>query len=252
VPRSDAFFPASRGGATARLARLERTLRGRGGRARAEGEKAYLKSDLEFLGVDAATLRRTAREFLAAEADLGHRALLALVRAAWRRPVHELRAVAIALLEARADSLRAEEMPLLESMLRRSGSWAYVDWICLRLVAPLVEREPDLARTLDRWARDDDFWIRRSALLSLLPAIRRGGGDWRRFERYADAMIDEREFFIRKAIGWVLREAGKQRPERVVAFLRPRLHRAAGLTRREAVKYLPPAHRRQLFGGSQR
>ena len=53
-------------------------------------------------------------------------------------------------------------------------------------------------------------------------------------------MLEEREFFIRKAIGWVLREAGKRRPDEVVAWLAPRTDRASGVTMREAVKYLPP------------
>jgi len=53
-------------------------------------------------------------------------------------------------------------------------------------------------------------------------------------------MLVEREFFIRKAIGWVLREAGKRRPADVAAWLAPRTHRASGVTMREAVKYLPP------------
>ena len=51
-------------------------------------------------------------------------------------------------------------------------------------------------------------------------------------------MLDEREFFIRKAIGWVLRETSKQRPELVYEWLLPRAHRASGVTIREAVKYL--------------
>jgi 3-methyladenine DNA glycosylase AlkD len=54
-------------------------------------------------------------------------------------------------------------------------------------------------------------------------------------------MLEEKEFFIRKAIGWVLREVGKRRPAEVVAWLAPRTHRASGVTMREAVKYLPAA-----------
>ena len=60
-------------------------------------------------------------------------------------------------------------------------------------------------------------------------------------------MLDEREFFIRKAIGWVLREAGKRRPEEVAAWLAPRTDRASGVTMREAVKYLPPEVGRSLM-----
>ena len=59
-------------------------------------------------------------------------------------------------------------------------------------------------------------------------------------------MLEEREFFIRKAIGWVLREVSKKRPELVVEWLGPRTGRASGVTFREAVKYLPPDDRERL------
>jgi len=77
--------------------------------------------------------------------------------------------------------------------------------------------------------------------------LRRGGGDFERFARYADAMLDEHEFFIRKAIGWVLRETGKRRPDLVADWLAPRIPRASGVTVREAVKPLPPARREELL-----
>jgi 3-methyladenine DNA glycosylase AlkD len=65
-----------------------------------------------------------------------------------------------------------------------------------------------------------------------------GGGDWDRFSRYADALLDEREFFIRKAIGWVLRATSRRRPDLVYAWILPRAERASGVTLREAIKYL--------------
>jgi 3-methyladenine DNA glycosylase AlkD len=71
-----------------------------------------------------------------------------------------------------------------------------------------------------------------------LDALRRGGGDFPLFARLAEGMIEEREFFIRKAIGWVLREVSKKRPALVAAFLRDHGARASGLTVREASKYL--------------
>ena len=99
---------------------------------------------------------------------------------------------------------------------------------------------------LDRWSSDDDFWIRRSALLAWLRPLRHGAS-LDRFLAYADGMLDEKEFFIRKAIGWVLREVGKRRPEEVSPWLAPRTHRASGVTMREATKYLPAADRERLM-----
>jgi 3-methyladenine DNA glycosylase AlkD len=90
---------------------------------------------------------------------------------------------------------------------------------------------------------DYDFWIRRSALLALLIPLRRGDGDFARFTRYADAMLDEKEFFIRKAIGWVLRDTALKRPTMVYDWLFPRAARASGVTLREAVKPMSPEQR---------
>ena len=100
-------------------------------------------------------------------------------------------------------------------------------------------RAPDAPPRLRTWARDRDFWVRRTALLAQLRALRHGGGDFALFAEIAAPMLEEREFFIRKAIGWVLREVSKKRPELVRDFLAEHGARASGLTRREASKYLP-------------
>jgi 3-methyladenine DNA glycosylase AlkD len=129
----------------------------------------------------------------------------------------------------------------------QSRTWALVDGLASSVVGPLVERQPELAATLDRWAADEDIWVRRSALLALLLPLRRGEGDFERFSRYADAMLAEREFFIRKAIGWVLRETSKKSPELVYDWIRDRAARASGVTIREAVKYISEEQREDVL-----
>lgn len=228
------------------VAAIDALLRPLGTAARAAGAKAYLKSGLDFYGLDTRALRGAAKQWLRQHPDLSRSDLGRLASALFRRRVFELRAFAVELLVARQKILTAADLDLLEDLLRRSRTWALVDAIAPQVVGPLAEREPAVGRRLDRWSRDRDFWLRRAALLTLLLPLRRGGGDWQRFVRYADAMLEQREFFIRKAIGWVLREVGKKRPVLVVRFLEPRLERASGLTLREAVKYLPAADRQRL------
>lgn len=232
---------------------FERRLRKLGTRKRAEGEKRYLKSDLDFLGATTPDIRKLVRAWLKEHDNLSRTDLVRLVKALWRRPVHELRRVAMLLLDERWSLLESSDIELLEWLLRRSNTWAYVDGLAVHIVGRLVELDSKLTKTLDRWARDDDFWIRRSGMLALLLPLRRGEGDWKRFTRYADSMLDEKEFFIRKAIGWVLRETSKKTPKRVAEFLEPRLARISGVTFREAVKYLPATtanslKRRRLAG----
>jgi 3-methyladenine DNA glycosylase AlkD len=103
-----------------------------------------------------------------------------------------------------------------------------------------------LRRTLDRWARDGDFWVRRSSLLAELKPLKHGA-PFEPFARRADGMVDETEFFIRKAIGWVLRETSKTRPDEVYRWIATRTHRASGVTMREVVKYLDAVRAERLM-----
>jgi 3-methyladenine DNA glycosylase AlkD len=114
------------------------------------------------------------------------------------------------------------------------------------VAGPLAERHTELGVVLDRWAGDHDFWIRRAALLALLGPLRRGEGDFERFARYADAMLEDKEFFVRKAIGWVLRETAKKDPAYVAAWTREHLDVMSGVTFREAVRRLPPEQAARL------
>jgi 3-methyladenine DNA glycosylase AlkD len=228
-------------------AAIEATLAAVGKSDRAEGSKAYLKSDLRFLGNDLPALRIEARKWREAHAGWVLDDLLQLTEALWRRGVFELRIFALVLLVERAEEFESRHLDLLEALLRDSHTWAIVDEIAPRIVGPLLERHPrEVGRVLDRWARDDDFWIRRAALLALLLPMRRGEGDWKRFERYADPLLEDREFFIRKAIGWLLREAAKRQPDRVVSFVEPRTSRLSGVTWREATRKLPASVRKRL------
>ncbi len=178
--------------------------------ARAPAEKAYLKSDLEFLGVGLPAMRQIVRAVKRQHGGLDRERLVVLVTILWKTPVFERRMVAVLLLEAFEPILQPVDIALLEGMIRESKTWAFVDELAVVITGPLVERSPDLLRVLDRWAHDDDFWVRRSAMLALLRPLRRGRGDFRRFARYADRMLEEREFFIRKSIGWVLQATAGQ------------------------------------------
>lgn len=226
---------------------LERNLRAVGDEDRAVGAKAYLKSDLQFIGVAAKPLRAVARTFLTDHPEIDRCSLVELVQTLWQRPVFELKAVAVALLERRTDDLLIGDLELAEDLLRRSNTWALVDWLCTKVAAPLVEREPETAGTiLESWSRDEDFWLRRASMLAQLPALRAGGGDFELFTSFASRMVGEREFFIRKAIGWVLRDVSKKRPDLAFAFLSEHVHEVSGLTLREGSKYLPEEMKESL------
>ncbi|MCP4899504.1 MAG: DNA alkylation repair protein [bacterium] len=215
---------------------------------RAEKEKAYLKSDLEFIGATVPAIRKVVRATLAEHESLERDQLIELVEQLWVQRIHELRRSAVEILEAHVTDLRGGDIGVLERLIRDSYTWALVDNLAACVVGPLLERHPDLEREMDRWSGDDDFWIRRSSLLAHLLPLRRGEGDFERFCRYAEPMLEEREFFIRKAIGWVLRETSRKRPEMVAVWVEDRVGRMAGLTLREAIRHLPDETKERLMG----
>ena len=130
--------------------------------------------------------------------------------------------------------------------MRIAHGWAYVDPLAGDIAGPIALRYPQAWPLIDGWAVDADFWVRRSALLTLLAGIRDGQPDLERFERYATPMLGEQEFFIRKAIGWVLRETSKRDPAYVAAWTGAHLDRMSGVTFREAVRRLPGAQAARL------
>jgi 3-methyladenine DNA glycosylase AlkD len=206
----------------------------------------YLKSDLDFLGVSVPGIRAVVTEADRSRPGLGRPEALAWARALWREPVHERRIAAIELLRRHVRRLLPADLADVEAWVREAHGWAYVDPLAAGIAGPVVLLHPDAWPLIDAWATDEDFWIRRSALLTLLPGIRKGRPDRERFERYATPMLAEKEFFVRKAIGWVLRETAKKDPAYVVAWTREHLDLMSGVTFREAVRRLPPEQAERL------
>jgi 3-methyladenine DNA glycosylase AlkD len=211
---------------------------------RAVQEKRYLKSDLRHLGVRLPDLRKVA---VSAAAGLDRPATLAVVGELWDEPLHERRMVAIEVLIRNTPLLTADDLTVAERLVRASHTWAYVDALAVKVVGGLVTRYPSLGGTLDVWVGDENFWIRRTSLLALLPGIRSGDADLGRLSAYGDALMGEREFFIRKALGWVLRELAKRDPAWVASWVRDRVSTVSGVTIREAVRHLPEAERDALL-----
>jgi 3-methyladenine DNA glycosylase AlkD len=226
------------------VAGLRAQLEALGNPERAVQEKRYLKSELAFLGVGVPGVRKTAKAFVRTH-TLDHDQLLALTRALWKHEVHELRALAVGILELQHQQLSAADLPALIALVREAKTWALVDWIATKVIGPLAD-EPKARKQIDAWARDPDFWVRRTALLAHHDALLQGRGDFEHFARLAVPMLSEKEFFIRKAIGWVLRSTAKRTPQRTYAFVEKHARELSGLSFREATRALSPAQQKKL------
>jgi 3-methyladenine DNA glycosylase AlkD len=221
---------------------FRRRFRSIGTTERARAEKAYMKSALEFHGVTVPDLRRACAEFCKAHPRMSLDELYALVDALYATDWFDLRSMGLLLLEKRRALLSPRDLPWLVGFARKSHNWGHVDLLATKVIGHVVANMPKPAPTLEKWARDPDFWVRRTALLAQLDALKSGGGDFALFTRLAAPMLVEKEFFIRKAIGWVLREVSKKRPELVHRFLVAHQAEMSGLTMREGSRCLPRAH----------
>jgi 3-methyladenine DNA glycosylase AlkD len=224
-------------------ARVMAEMRAQADPVRADHEKHYLKSEYVHIGVPVPMVRKLAVS--AVKTKPTREELVALAEALWDvtdagRPVHEARMAAVEVLVKRVALLEPRDVRLAERLIRDSVSWVYVDHLAEKVVGGLVVRHPDLGTVLDEWVSDPYMWIRRTAVLALLAGVRAGEPDLERLDRFGNAVIGEREFFIRKALGWVLRELSKKDPAWVTAWVEPRADVMSGVTLREAVRRLPP------------
>ncbi|MBI4684523.1 MAG: DNA alkylation repair protein [Nitrospirae bacterium] len=138
-------------------------------------------------------------------------------------------------------------MPMLEKMLMQSTGWDFVDDISIHLVETVLEKEKRTYQYLKRWSRSDNFWMKRASLISQILLFRNGKGDKKLFFKFAEKMVGEKEFFIRKAIGWGLREMSKADTESVFDFLIRIKDKASGLTLREGSKRLPEKMKKMVL-----
>jgi 3-methyladenine DNA glycosylase AlkD len=218
---------------------VSQALRPLGTPERAAGSKEYLKSDLEFYGVTVPDMRRVVTSARRGHPGLDGAAVVAWASALWREPVFERRVAAVELLQQAVRLLTAADLVFVEQLIRDSGTWALVDGLGATVAGGIALRDPSSWARVDGWALDGDFWVRRSALLALLAGIRSGAPDLARFTRYAEPMLAEKEFFIRKAIGWVLREISRRDPLFGAGWTASHLREMSGVTFREAVRRLP-------------
>lgn len=224
---------------------LRSGLEGRADRARAPAMQAYMKSSMPFWGVDSTARRELVKDALARHPLPNPESWRAAVADLWKRARRrEERYVAIDLLLARRYTtfLGLDALPLLEEIVVSGAWWDYVDSVAAHAFGRLLERHPTpMRRLLLRWAKSDDPWKRRTAILAQL-----------RFKDRTDAellyaciepSLDQADFFSRKAIGWALRQYAWARPEEVRRKVDELGGRLSPLSRREALKNLTRSRR---------
>ncbi len=209
----------------------------RADRERARQMAGYMKTVQPFYGVPAperrAILRRGRRRHRVTDVS----ALRAEAVALWERPHREEQYCAVDLAVAERRWIGFDQLDLYRRFIVEGAWWDFVDVVAAKLVGQVLLDEPELMwPILDQWIEDDDLWLRRAALLAQLKHKDRT--DPERLFDYSLRRSGDADFFIRKAVGWALREYAKTDPEAVRRFLDEHSDALSPLSVREAGKHL--------------
>jgi 3-methyladenine DNA glycosylase AlkD len=221
---------------------IREVLAAAGDPERARAQQAYMKSAMPFRGIGSPALKAVLRPVLA---DPAYRIAdreewEATVRELWDGATHrEERYAAITLTGHRAYRgwQDPQALPLYEHLVTTGAWWDLVDPVASDRVGPILLRAPERVTPVVRgWATSDDLWLRRAAILSQLKAGERT--DTGLLRACVEPNLDDPSFWIRKAIGWALRQYARTDPTWVRTEVERWGPRLSGLSRREALKHL--------------
>ncbi|MEU6123435.1 DNA alkylation repair protein [Streptomyces sp. NPDC047123] len=207
---------------------------------RAVRMRAYMKDVAPFLGLASPVRRELSRAVLAGTPRPDERDCTAIALRCWELPEREYAYFAVDYLRRHVKRCSSGFLPVARHLVTTRSWWDTVDLLAAHVVGALVEADPGLRSAMDEWIEDEDLWVARTALLHQLRY--KTATDTERLFAYCVRRSGDSDFFIRKAIGWCLREYAKTDPDAVRGFVDRNVDRdrdvLAPLSVREALKNL--------------
>jgi 3-methyladenine DNA glycosylase AlkD len=205
--------------------------------ARAPGMQAYMKSTMPYLGVRMPELRAVCKQVFAEHPLASRKEWQAEVLVLWRGArFREERYAAIELAAQKryAEFRTASVLPMFEEMIVTGAWWDYVDGVA-DLVGRLLRSQPKQIRpVMLAWSKDENLWKRRVSIICQISF--KHDTDLELLYANIEPNLSDRDFFIRKAIGWALRAYAWTDPVEVARYVRLHAPQLSGLSRREALK----------------
>ena len=212
--------------------------------SRAAGQQAYMKSAMPYHGITLPQVRAICRPMFAALPPMDCEQWRDEVLAVWRgAKFREERYAALELADDRrfASCLTPDAMPMLDEIVVTGAWWDCVDGTA-QLVAKVLRAHPRRMKPLmRRWSKDKNLWKRRASIICQISF--RGDTDLDLLYGNIEPNLSDRDFFVRKAIGWALRSYAWTDPMEVVGYVHRNELRLSGLSRREALKNVPAGMR---------
>ncbi|MFJ2886171.1 DNA alkylation repair protein [Streptomyces sp. NPDC087305] len=216
------------------LERLTVTYAAEADPERAASVRAYMKDVAPFLGLTTPLRRALSRTVLEGTPRPDEADCTAIALRCWELPEREYQYFAVDYLRRHVRQCTSGFLPVARYLVSTVPWWDTVDALASHVVGGLVAADPKLVGDMDAWIVDEDMWVARTALLHQLRYKERT--DTERLFAYCLRQSGHPDFFIRKAIGWCLREYAKTDPEAVRGFLAREKGRFAPLSVREALK----------------
>jgi 3-methyladenine DNA glycosylase AlkD len=202
---------------------------------------AYMRDQFPFLGIKTPDRRALDRQVVAGLPEPSERELHEIVRDSWKRREREYQYFGSDYFSTHVGVGSKRTLRVAHELITTKSWWDTIDALAARVVGRLVFTYPELTADMDRWIDDDNFWIARTAILHQNGLKARTDAD--RLFDYCLRRASDQEFFLRKAIGWALREYSKTDPRAVERFVRDHDAELSGLSKREALKVIERARR---------
>jgi 3-methyladenine DNA glycosylase AlkD len=210
--------------------------------ARAPKMQAYMKSAMPYLGVAAAPARAVCKALFKDLRYADSTAWQADVLSVWRGAQFReeyYAAIDLAGIRAARDFQHMDALPMYREMIETGTWWDVVDAIAAHPLGAILKNDrAEMTKTMLAWSRDDNMWLRRSAIICQNRA--KGAVDLELLYACIEPSLDSKAFFLRKAIGWALREVAWHNPDEVRRYVAENEGRMSGLSKREALKNISP------------
>lgn len=206
--------------------------------AKAGPMQAYMKTDVPFYGIQKTERTVVYREVRKQYRIESQKEYAAVIDSLWKLPHREEKYMAIQIAVGWADEFNSPAMlPAWKRTIKDGAWWDFVDDLSSRLIGQLLlEHRPKISPVMEQWIDDKDMWVRRSAILSHLR--HKNETDEAQLLDFCLRRAHEKEFFIRKAIGWALRQYAYTNPAGVKNFSMKNKEKLSALSFREATKHL--------------
>ncbi|MFE1073983.1 DNA alkylation repair protein [Streptomyces sp. NPDC058783] len=205
---------------------------------RAAKLRSYMRDVAPFLGMTSSVRRSLSRTVLAGLPRPDEPDCAAVALRCWRLPEREYHYFAVDYLRRHVTHCSSGFLPVVRHLLTTVPWWDTVDLLAAHVVGGLVAADRDLTAVMDAWIGDEDLWLVRAALLHQLRYKERTDTD--RLFGYCARQSGHGDFFVRKAVGWSLREYAKTDPDAARAFVAEYRTRLAPLSVREALRTVGP------------